>query len=51
VEEHLEFYSKIKGIISSKRNILIQQAILELGLSKFKNVRGGKLRLINSLIL
>lgn len=43
VEEHLEYYARIKGIPDSMRDRLIEKAILELNLSEHRMKPAGTL--------
>jgi len=43
VEEHLQFYAALKGILEKYRNALVQKAIKELDLEYFRDTQSQKL--------
>ena len=43
VQEHLEFYAKIKGIVRDKREALIKEQILKMDLTNYADKQAGTL--------
>ena len=43
VEEHLDYYARIKGIVKSKRKELIDRAIKDLNLDSHRKKQAGSL--------
>lgn len=43
VKEHLEFYSRIKGVIPSMREIVVNRQLVEMGLEEYKNTHANRL--------
>lgn len=43
VEEHLDYYARIKGIVKSKRQPLIEKQLKEMNLEEYRNRAAGTL--------
>lgn len=43
VEEHIDYYAKVKGINAKEKGVLIEEAIKELGLEMHRGKEAGNL--------
>lgn len=43
VYEHLDYYARLKGVLSHKKDALVEKQITEMNLENYRNVQAGKL--------